>query len=475
MSNPNPAPGGEAAVRCALNALLPGELSSGSFREAYEGHQAAGNPPAIRDAFRTAYERWGSPLEELYRVRARMEPGNGVHDDVFHLALSLALGCTGFVPRWAWLSADGLMPLLPEDLSLDLSFDELERAAKALKSDPWGGLGGSSHAKGDVSPGALEVSRTWFQGSTVRVFRGQRRGCPPWQMATSLDRLSASDARSRVAKETARVASGVARRWGIGFQHSLALAQHYSAELGLATRLLDVTVDPFIALYFAADPAPESDGEEGVVYRWSASELRDDPELLGALRLVMPAGEPRLLRQRGLFLAGPIAWALEQTWPLGWRFRQRRGLSFEDPDRGISKESLEPLSPWHDRLVAARDETVEPTAEDLGAVPGNPAEGRELLERCLFEHLQRQKKFPPPGRIELLARFHWAVTERLPPGHLARSLRLAKQTAEVIAARDVVPRDIPRTYHRQVELAEDTALLWEIWREILPEDRDWPR
>ncbi len=244
-------------------------------------------------------------MEELYRVRARIEPGNGVYDDVYHLALGLGLGREGFVPRWAWLSADGMMPLLPVDLSLDLSLDELERAMESLASGLRDFEGGSSRAAGAVSPGAMQVARIWFEGSTVRVFRGQRRGCPPWQLATSLDRLSDSESRSRVARETARVAGGVARRCGISFQHALALAQHYSGELGLATRLLDVTVDPVIALYFAANSAPECDGEEGVVYRWSISELKDDPELLGAFRLVMPAGEPRLLRQRGLFLAAP--------------------------------------------------------------------------------------------------------------------------------------------------------------------------
>ncbi len=58
LSDPNPAPsGGEAAVRFALNTLLPGELSPKSFREKYETLRTAGNPPAIQDGFETVYER----------------------------------------------------------------------------------------------------------------------------------------------------------------------------------------------------------------------------------------------------------------------------------------------------------------------------------------------------------------------------------------------------------------------------------
>ena len=118
----------------------------------------------------------------------------------------------------------------------------------------------------------------------------------------------------------------------------IAIAQHYSAELGLATWLLDVTLSPWVALWFASahSSSDSVDGDIGMLEYVERAEYiffgHGDRAVPGAIREVSPAGVPRIGRQAAFFIEAPN--------PDLWRhlsnrklwFRQRQDVTFTDPD-----------------------------------------------------------------------------------------------------------------------------------------------
>lgn len=122
----------------------------------------------------------------------------------------------------------------------------------------------------------------------------------------------------------------------------VAVAQHFhdAAKQTPRSWLLDVTVDPLIALYFAAS-STDADAV-GVVYQFQRKWLVNDLPIVGGqpgFRLIMPAAIPRIQRQEAAFLElHPVL--LNQIIPRLFTFHQQEDLQFIDPYLGITEFRL---------------------------------------------------------------------------------------------------------------------------------------
>ena len=122
---------------------------------------------------------------------------------------------------------------------------------------------------------------------------------------------------------------------------ALAYMQHFKRDAGLSPSMLDLTYDPFVALFFATLSANK--GRIGVVYRFSLNADFDEFSTfssLGKLRVIALPGIHRLRRQRALLLFGPSGDVLDQLMPFRCEFLQHENLTFEDKELGITNENL---------------------------------------------------------------------------------------------------------------------------------------
>ena len=122
---------------------------------------------------------------------------------------------------------------------------------------------------------------------------------------------------------------------------ALAYMQHFKADAKLHPPMIDLTYDPFVALFFATRSA--RNGRTGAIYRFS---LKADFvqfskfSSLGHLSLVELPGIHRIRRQRALLFFCSSGEALDQLMPFHCEFLQHENVRFLDEELGITDEKL---------------------------------------------------------------------------------------------------------------------------------------
>ena len=163
----------------------------------------------------------------------------------------------------------------------------------------------------------------------------------------------------------------------------LAFMQHFKKEAKLRPPMLDLTYDPFVALYFATS-TPE-DREVGVIYRWSLEHdiaAFSDFSCLGHLSVVLLAGVERIRQQRALLLNGPTGDVLDQLVPFRCEFKQHEGQRFSDPEIGIC-----------DRYLLGDQEGNEQFCRDFWAWPGREAPEQNTSLEQPSRYLDKDRLF----------------------------------------------------------------------------------
>ena len=242
------------------------------------------------------------------------------------------------------------------DLALELRESIAEHAEMEDSSHEL--LSGSSSPYDDAYHAALKIDLGWTHGSTdLNFYRGQRD--ETWDLLPSIYRdietyhypeRSSSIINERLT-ELSRFVTEIDRFLNdteypaYGEDELVAIAQHFhqirsGSEPGPRSWLLDVTSDPLVALYFAT--APDETDSLGVIYQFRRSWVeREIPFITdeSGVRLIVPAGIPRIQRQEAAFLElHPII--LNQYHTRQLRFEQKAGLEFIDPYLGITKNRL---------------------------------------------------------------------------------------------------------------------------------------
>jgi hypothetical protein len=118
----------------------------------------------------------------------------------------------------------------------------------------------------------------------------------------------------------------------------IAIGQHYGVE----SWLLDLTSDPWVALFFGSDHGET--GDIGVLIRFSEVEWNrmsaGGENTLGAMALIKAPGVPRIEAQKALFLNGSHPDLIDQYAAQRIQFFQKEGLVFESSYKGVTREKL---------------------------------------------------------------------------------------------------------------------------------------
>ena len=110
--------------------------------------------------------------------------------------------------------------------------------------------------------------------------------------------------------------------------------------------MIDMTWDPFVALFFASDGGIS--GQTGIISYLGKEEWEKfsagGTNRLGAVRAIEPKGVPRIEAQRATFLDTSHPDLYEQFVPHSLYFKQKADLVFEDVDRDppVSKNYIYP-------------------------------------------------------------------------------------------------------------------------------------
>lgn len=215
-------------------------------------------------------------------------------------------------------------------------YEDVYHAAVGMLCDPELSYDPAQNIRGELSGHAY-------------IHRGQRKS--HWSVSPSIMRPSPGSTvtREQVLIELRRTGAFVGRlrqiRPCLDEPHAAAIAQHYSKEADVRTWLIDMTRDPFVALWFASQGGEA--GDIGIVESIGHAEWNEIANIpgspFGPVRLLEPENVSRLSAQHGLFLEAPNGtfWSLYVK-PRSYKFNQKNGLVFEDREIGISKSQLMP-------------------------------------------------------------------------------------------------------------------------------------
>jgi hypothetical protein len=199
----------------------------------------------------------------------------------------------------------------------------------------------------DVYQAALTMMPhgVWTESPTHdQLYRGQRDA--RWAVIPSMFRVADQGRREIIARVRGLAAELASQRPDLSSEQALALIQHYSAELGTPTWLLDLTWDPAVALLFAS--LRGVNGDTGIVTMLVRREWEEfsasGRNRLGKIRVIEVPDVLRIERQRALFLDTAHPDLFEQYVANSVWFRQVDGLVFEDPDADwqVTRESCFP-------------------------------------------------------------------------------------------------------------------------------------
>jgi hypothetical protein len=152
-----------------------------------------------------------------------------------------------------------------------------------------------------------------FNKSNIVLFRGQQREC--WPLLPKIARIKKGACRLKdeleILTEFKKGACNFIQNRPVNEWGWLAIAQHH----GLATRVLDWSLNPLAGLWFAVKDPPHS-GENGILWIYSPSprsiinnlKLDDEPDpfKLDRVKVFFPNHEvPRIRAQSGVFTIHP--------------------------------------------------------------------------------------------------------------------------------------------------------------------------
>lgn len=184
----------------------------------------------------------------------------------------------------------------------------------------------------------LRYSNYWSDSGT-KVYRGQRG---PWPIVPSIFRCHPSEKElNHRINRIAWFSEALGHKYPQFDEYQrIAIAQHY----GVKTWLVDLTLDPWVALFFASKDGQT--GDIGTIYCFSQGEWKTlsagGRNRLGDIQLIKVSDVPRIETQKAIFLNGSHPDLIEQYVGKEIKFRQQDGLIFEDPSRRITKENLLP-------------------------------------------------------------------------------------------------------------------------------------
>lgn len=217
----------------------------------------------------------------------------------------------------------------------------------------------------------LPISEYRNYESRSKCYRGQRF---PWPVIPKLFRCHPSKGELNHRMDlVGSFSETLERKYPGQFDEyqRIAIAQHY----GVKTWLVDLTLDPWVALFFASLDGKA--GDNGIVTGFSRTEWESlsagSQNRLGAIKLIKVSGVPRIEAQKALFLDGSHPDLIEQYVGMEIQFRQKDGLIFEDPSKGITKEILLPEDDPFATFMADWESNPQRPTRPLGVNPPNDA------------------------------------------------------------------------------------------------------
>lgn len=218
-------------------------------------------------------------------------------------------------------------------------------------------LTGGRHADDplpDVYAAALSMRMggDWICDKERSVYRGQRNA--EWQVVPTIYR---KDAVYETCMQQVQVFVNVIRLVypNLSDEQCMAAAQHFGAEADTKTALVDVTWDPFVALFFASDKAEENHLgviDHLVIPEWKKLVASENTEP-GSIKVIEVEEILRIHKQRALFLATPDPEMYERYIPYRIWFRQHAGVVFTDEEyeQSISAQHLYPIAPGMQKVL----------------------------------------------------------------------------------------------------------------------------
>lgn len=243
------------------------------------------------------------------------------------------------------------------------------------------------------------------------AYRGQRK---EWPILPSLYRGKAAVDRAEYELRLEALRRAVLRLRqqfdGVySTEELVAICQHY----GVPTWLIDVSTDPWVALYFASFGGES--GDVGIVYLFDDMGWKDlDPNgtgHIGRFWKTVINGVPRIEAQRGFFISGAHPEIFEGFVPFRVRFFQYPGLIFEDNNLSVTKALLLPERDSIPDILTSRQEV----GNDRLSVPAFPDEYLTLhwYESISLDWLRALGVQEPPSDVRAfvqdVCRFHMSV------------------------------------------------------------------